>query len=401
MVNEESDKLSLKINSIQLKGYKSIDDLSVSLEHGLNILIGRNASGKSNFLECVYSSIVFLTGTPQFKFAKIEFVANDSFIMIWERKKMFLSHESEDGNPQERSWLKDSLHVNGELVFESGYQEISLRTSFDFQGRKIISRNSVRSIFRQMGFYFLAPIYIRFNIPELLVYLTLPGTINIPIGEDSDYSWSTPTSLNWINRFFWIIEDDFFTSNSSVEKITKQSFLKRLGINQSIKDNLKKLTPIKDIRFNENVNIYKTDTQIIIENLRIDFKVNDSWIPWSQLSDGTKRLFYMISEITDQDDGFVLLEEPELGIHPHQFHLIMNFLKEQSETKQIIISTHSPQSLDTLSKEELDNISIAYFDSKKGSKVKKLNTRQKNKAIKYMDEVGFLSDYWMLSDLES
>jgi predicted ATPase len=109
----------------------------------------------------------------------------------------------------------------------------------------------------------------------------------------------------------------------------------------------------------------------------------------------------MISEITDQDDGFVLLEEPELGIHPHQFHLIMNFLKEQSETKQIIISTHSPQSLDTLSKEELDNISIAYFDSKKGSKVKKLNTRQKNKAIKYMDEVGFLSDYWMLSDLES
>ena len=124
-------------------------------------------------------------------------------------------------------------------------------------------------------------------------------------------------------------------------------------------------------------------------------------MPWSQLSDGTKRLFYLITEITNWTGGLILVEEPELGIHPRQFHLLMQFLKEEAEEKQIIMSTHSPQALNFLEESELLHILITYYDQKKGTLIKHLSTSQISKAKKYMKEVGFLSDYWMLSDLES
>ncbi|HRG89368.1 MAG TPA: AAA family ATPase, partial [Chitinophagales bacterium] len=103
---------------------------------------------------------------------------------------------------------------------------------------------------------------------------------------------------------------------------------------------------------------------------------------------------------SSERDELILVEEPELGIHPHQFHLVMQFLKEQAETKQIIISTHSPQALNYLNEDELSNILITKYDAKKGTQVKHLTKPQINKAKKYMKEVGFLSDYWMMSDLE-
>lgn len=39
------------IKHLHLKGFKSIVDLEVSLQNGLNVVIGANGSGKTNFVE--------------------------------------------------------------------------------------------------------------------------------------------------------------------------------------------------------------------------------------------------------------------------------------------------------------------------------------------------------------
>ena len=39
------------ISKVHLKGYKSIRDLEIDFKPGLNIIIGPNGSGKTNFLE--------------------------------------------------------------------------------------------------------------------------------------------------------------------------------------------------------------------------------------------------------------------------------------------------------------------------------------------------------------
>ena len=39
------------ISAVHLKGYKSIRDVAVDLKQGLNIIIGANGSGKTNFFD--------------------------------------------------------------------------------------------------------------------------------------------------------------------------------------------------------------------------------------------------------------------------------------------------------------------------------------------------------------
>ena len=100
------------------------------------------------------------------------------------------------------------------------------------------------------------------------------------------------------------------------------------------------------------------------------------------------------------DNLIILIEEPELGIHPHQFKKLMDFLIEESRSKQIIITTHSPQSLDSLDENELNRIIIAYStNSESGTQLRHLDEREISKAHQYIKD-DFLSDYWLYSDLE-
>ena len=91
------------------------------------------------------------------------------------------------------------------------------------------------------------------------------------------------------------------------------------------------------------------------------------------------------------------MEEPELGVHPHQLTLLMNFLKAQSLEKQIIISTHSPQVLNCLKEDELDRIIVARHEGKLGTKMYHLSEEEKGYAAEYMQNQAFLSDYWLQS----
>ncbi|MGL4597826.1 MAG: hypothetical protein ACRCYO_09865, partial [Bacteroidia bacterium] len=86
-------------------------------------------------------------------------------------------------------------------------------------------------------------------------------------------------------------------------------------------------------------------------------------------------------------------------IHPHQLHKLMLFLKEQSKHKQIIISTHSPQVLDVLGKDELDRINVCSLVPGKGTQLRQMTEAEITKARKYMED-GYLSDYWRFSDFD-
>ncbi|MDB5133720.1 MAG: family ATPase, partial [Mucilaginibacter sp.] len=171
-------------------------------------------------------------------------------------------------------------------------------------------------------------------------------------------------------------------------------------------------SPIKEIRLNPDFNLLtdELNQKQTISNFYLEFLIDNNWLTFNLLSDGTKRLFYIISEISNYELStvsvesrnleVVLLEEPELGIHPHQLHQLMQFIKEQSREKQIIITTHSPQVLDILEADELDRVIICHYDSQKGTQLSHLSDKEIKKAKLYMQKEAFLSDYWRFSDLE-
>ena len=173
---------------------------------------------------------------------------------------------------------------------------------------------------------------------------------------------------------------------------------------------LREYSPIFDLRINDsfNIDIDFESHKIVLRNFFLEFFVDNKWFTFDELSDGTKRLFYIISEIFISEINvyysevnllnIIFIEEPELGIHPHQLYQLMRFLKEKSRNNQIIITTHSPLSLDILEKNELDSIIIA-SKSNGQTKLKKLSKAKLEKAKLYMDDLN-LSDFWLNSNLE-
>ena len=221
----------------------------------------------------------------------------------------------------------------------------------------------------------------------------------------AQYSSYRNSSFGIGQRFEWIYYKPAFNSSfqfkGSNNFLTTYFFITHNTLDKSI-------YPGKGIKINSsfewvstqnpNINFYQTEDNIILENLIIDFRINGDWVPWSYLSDGSKRLFYLISETISLSQGVLLIEEPEFGVHPHKLHHILDFLKEQSRNKQIIISTHSPLALDVLDENELDRIIIAKYE--KGSRFNHLTQDQIDTAKRYMNEVGELSYYWLHSDLD-
>jgi len=397
MPDKTPDRPRIFLDNVLLKGFKSIEYLSIDFQKGLNILIGKNGSGKSNFMEFLFQVIGLNRNRKySFNYAKLEFNSNDNHSFIIELKRQ-LQIKTDKSFGEDRLSLSEKLLMDGQVFFDNSNNEDD-KNNLQLKNQKIFYRGNLPGLFGNLGYQGVYPLYVKFDLPANLECVSAPGTFKINF-ESSLVIWDDRDTISLVDDIIYNLEMFYDDESNKIRDIKKEDVLNQLKVKEKIIENLKVYTSIEDVRFSSNINIYRDEKSIIIDNIKIEFKLNGNWLPWSQLSDGTKRLFYIISEVTNSN-GLVLIEEPELGIHPHQFNLLMDFLKEQSEQKQIIISTHSPKALDHLSQDELSNILLTYYDLKKGTQIRHLTKKEVAKAKRYMKEVGFFSDYWLLSDLE-
>lgn len=404
----------LYIKSVILRGFKSIEDLTTDLEPGLNILIGKNGAGKSNFLSFL-KTVIHSAMSPRhvnFKSAEIVFTTLDKQNFVYNITRNSAKAVNEE--PDKLKYLR-TLKSGDNYLFHSGDSSV---TSLISKGIRLNSARPLVAIFNRLKIPFRHAKFIEFNTSNYLEGLSTPLSLEIPFDYNSFWAGGSGDTLilnNSISLFehqlieslnkFDIADDENEDEinekwNEVLSAITAESFLESTQLNKEVLDDLRKFTPVENVRLNQSVSIFRNDTDLIIENIRLDFFVNGNWLPWNQLSDGTKRMFLLVSEVSQTKSGVILVEEPELGIHPHQFTLVMQFLKEQSVSKQVILSTHSPKALDILEIDKLNSILVAEYQKGKGTIISKLSEEQKQKAMSYVNEVGFLSDFWLMSDLE-
>ncbi len=75
-------------------------------------------------------------------------------------------------------------------------------------------------------------------------------------------------------------------------------------------------------------------------------------IPASRLSDGTLRFLYLLAIFMSPiPASIVMIEEPELGLHPDLIPTLAELLRTASERMQILVTTHSRQLVDALGDE--------------------------------------------------
>lgn len=67
------------------------------------------------------------------------------------------------------------------------------------------------------------------------------------------------------------------------------------------------------------------------------------YIPASMVSDGTINICALIIALYFEERPVTIIEEPERNIHPYLISKLIEMLKDASSTKQIIVTTHNPE----------------------------------------------------------
>ena len=409
------------LKEIFIENYKSLKNAKVEFKDGLNIIIGKNGSGKSNLLEFINKAIgteLFLKSDYQnLRFPDYNFSYTFNYIgelgsLIELTINLHNDQILNEKKNRKKILITKRKISDNEIFFTRSFSDGTdkrLESAIDISTASISEGISEFSsvIFILQNVSGLLSKYLKFSIPSDMPWLDHPCTMTVDefgvisggfTGIDNLFSFGFQDILqtSLIYDFARIVGD----KNISTIKSFLFDTFDQYKENSSMTNLLLSHSPIEDIKISNNANIYLLPDNILLDNLTFDFKIEGNWVPWSYLSDGTKRLFYLISEIASCQNGVILIEEPELGIHPHQLYRLMEFIKEQSRTKQIIISTHSPLILDTLEADELDRITIAKIENGK-SQFHKLTNEEMEKARVYMHEEMDLSFYWLHSDMEA
>jgi len=85
-------------------------------------------------------------------------------------------------------------------------------------------------------------------------------------------------------------------------------------------------------------------------------KNSDQYFAASSLSDGTLRFIALATLFLQPEvlkPSIILVDEPELGLHPHAITLLASLIKQVSQNTQVILSTQSSLLLDHFSPEDV------------------------------------------------
>jgi len=383
-------------NKIEVSNFKSFKDISIDLRN-LNILIGANASGKTNFLQIFkfirdYSkhgliNAVSLQGG--FKYLKnavlgdtkdfrINFNVNinnqagiinkkdtDIGIVInnldYELDLKFYASKDDFKAFYENMILKidfielvrekDNISEKGKI----GKAKIIIENR---KGKTSIKTDSLRDInikedeiTNQIYFTKLLKNIMKkekINEPYLFNLFAI-GYFNFIFNEKSPFSDIAvyDFDLNMAKRVIQITGKDDFEEDGSNLALVLNNIIRNPKNKKRLISLFKRILPsIEDIETEE----------VAGKDLLFKFKdtyASNLYLPSSLLSAGTINITSLIIALYFDKKPIVLIEEPEKNIHPYLISKIAGILKEESKNKQIIITTHTPEILKYVDLEDI------------------------------------------------
>lgn len=104
--------------------------------------------------------------------------------------------------------------------------------------------------------------------------------------------------------------------------------------------------------FAEDVDVQRLADRFLHFRLRESYS-GDQYLPASLLSDGTIHVIALIVALFFSDKPLIVIEEPERNIHPYLLARVAELLKDASRNKQIIVTTHNPEIVKNVALDDL------------------------------------------------
>jgi len=400
---EQKEKLVLK--TIKVENFRSLKKSSINFKD-FNVIIGPNASGKSNIVEI-------------FRLVKevLDPESINPFSRYWGYQNAVWQHNEE-------------LPIKFEFIFEKGF-EYSITFSgiggkLEILKEKIqndtweISAVGNKILAKSKGLrYTVEKDVARSIIPAIYKYIYLgPGLWTLE--EKVHNSVTRMRSLKRKKRdeilesFRSLLEfpmflSGFFYRNTIIKPLpklaknpTKVAKQWKLEFNcenlQSVLYSIYSKKAAFPEDFIRNLNLVFPDVEKIFpqftEDGRVFIVVIENGVQFlpNDLSDGFYKVLSILAAL-ELDSSQIIIEELENAVHPQALEILVDALKTSG--RQVIITTHSPAVLDVVDPDDLIVV------NKEGGETKVSKIKSHKKLKNKLDELGMtLGESWLLGGIE-
>lgn len=347
----------MKIENLKVQGFRSLSD--VEWEPGdLNILIGPNASGKSNVLRI----LEMIANSARGKLG--DYVQSEGGMqpLVWDgRSDAITVRVKTSPIEQHRDPVADRLTYELSLVHLKGTS--TYRIQHELLGKfhlveigrmqqpfKFLERELMRAVvYDQQDQRLEAPDESFAEDETLLSVAAGPFTANRIVS-------------NYRSRLAeWSIYQDL---NTNRDAPIRQAAVSRWA--QQVEPNGQNLVPVLHTLYSGNRD-FERDVDSAMKaafghefeklvfppaadqrvQLRVRWKSLQREQSAADLSDGTLRFLFLIAVLASPDPpSLVAIDEPETGLHPSMFPIIAEYASQAASRTQLILTTHSPALLD-------------------------------------------------------
>lgn len=320
------------IEYIEIKGFKSIKDLELDMKP-INILIGSNGVGKSNF---------------------ISFFKLLNAIISKQLQRYLLEEQVDDILHFGR---KTTKMLSGKILFNSGNKN---NNSYYFE----LIQNTVGGLFigkEGSGFNVMRTdnqhnYFTDYNIEESLIgnsnnfrdkYL-IEHLKKLQIFHFHD------TSSTSLLRKECDIEDNIYLKNDGRNL---PAFLYLLKVNnpiifRRIEKVIQSIAPYFDKFILEPKKLKNQESKIALR--WVDKGDMESSFSAYQLSDGTIRFIALaVLLLQPNPPSVIIIDEPELGLHPFAINVLAGMIEIASTSSQVIVATQSPGLISNFKPEDI------------------------------------------------
>ena len=366
------------LEKIHIENYLSLRDVSLPL-NPLTVLVGPNASGKSNILNALrlFNRMMIIEKLPPLEYIEDSLWAGGGNCIT------FQFHTTVEKNPTvydlEIKTENDNLFVDEELVVK---------------GRKVISIQNGQGIVRD----------------EDGENATKYKSNKLALQSAGDYGNKPVTSV--LTEFIkgWEFYD-FQPRLMRSRLVRLEKFVvgkpKELRESPKLDDDGSTLSALLSYWHEHSPEHFHnvSESLAVSTNLKIDQRPIDGDdqlcllegykepIPLKRASDGTLRLVaYYILLNEPELPPLIAIEEPERNLHPGALADISNVLEQIGERTQVIMTTHSSQLLDAFNPEYLsDSLGVLLLRNRPGSGTEVINIEDIRGDRAALD--GWISDF--------
>jgi predicted ATPase len=373
----ERNNMATQLRKLRISGYKSISPkhpLEIELDN-INIFLGANGSGKSNIINFFKLLNFMMTGSFQLF---VEKAGTSQVFLHYGAKNTDKIHgelhfESQSENnlysfalthaapdrliitSEEIGWFSNNRIIHYDICEKSSFKESALIEYLDFSKGDIRLSEASHIIHRLLS--------------NCKVYQFHDSSPESPIRQSSPVDISTYLQAegNNLASFLYYLKN---TYPSNYKRIVSY-------INQI-------MPQFKDFYLEPNGGGY-------VSLKWTDIYPNDYVFIPEQFSDGTIRFIALATLLLQPQKtmpNVIIIDEPELGLHPSAIGQLAAMLKEAAKHTQVIVATQSPGLIDEF---EAKYITIIESDKDKGfSTARKLNEEELTDWLKNYS----LSELW-------